>query len=159
MRKIIYTINGGNIAIVTPIRNIYGEEDGFTDAEAEQRAFNKLPQNAINPRFVEDLEIPTDRKFRDAWEDLGVITINMTKARGIIKEDIRKHRLPVMNKLDIAYYRADEQGDLSLKLDIAAKKQILRDATEDPQIVAAQTPEELLSILNQHVFLWNSWTI
>jgi len=43
----------------------------------------------------------------------------------------------------VAFMRAVEAGDTAKQAEIAAKKQALRDATDDPVITAAQTPEEL----------------
>jgi len=67
MRKIIFTRPDGGLSVVHPSRNTIGETL-TTDAEIEQRAWNKLPTDAINPKFVNASDIPTDRTFRDAWE-------------------------------------------------------------------------------------------
>lgn len=76
-----------------------------------------------------------------------MITISMVKAREIQRDRIRAMRAPVLAELDIAYQRADEQGDSEAKADIAARKQALRDATKDPAIDAAKTPEELKAVI------------
>jgi hypothetical protein len=67
MRKIVYTNSSGILCVVHPVRNTIGETL-TTDAEIEQRAWNKLPTDAINPKFVNASDIPTDRTFRSAWE-------------------------------------------------------------------------------------------
>ena len=67
MRKIVYTNSSGILCVVHPVRNTIGETL-TTDAEIEQRAWNKLPTDAINPKFVNASDIPTDRTFRNAWE-------------------------------------------------------------------------------------------
>ena len=72
-----------------------------------------------------------------------MINVNMAKAKEIKKEMVRAEREPLFEKLDVAYMRAQETGDTVKMQDIAAKKQALRDATEDPVILDAQTPEEL----------------
>jgi hypothetical protein len=72
-----------------------------------------------------------------------MITINMVKARDIQRDRIRSLREPLFADLDVAYQRADENGDAEAKAAIAARKQALRDATKDPAIDAAKTPEEL----------------
>lgn len=76
-----------------------------------------------------------------------IITVDMAKARDIQRDRIREMRAPVLAELDIAYQRADEQGDAEAKADIAARKQALRDATKDPAIDAAKTPEELKAVI------------
>jgi len=72
-----------------------------------------------------------------------VITVDMTKAREIKRDMIRAERNPLLEKLDVEYMRAQEAGDTTLQQEIAAKKQALRDATVDPVIDAATTPDEL----------------
>jgi hypothetical protein len=72
-----------------------------------------------------------------------MIAINMAKAREIQRDRIRALREPLFADLDVAYQRADEIGDAEAKAAIAARKQALRDATKDPAIDAAKTPEEL----------------
>jgi len=72
-----------------------------------------------------------------------VITVDMTKAREIKRDMIRAERNPLLEKLDVEYMRAQEAGDTTLQQEIAAKKQALRDATVDPVIDAAATPDEL----------------
>jgi len=72
-----------------------------------------------------------------------MITVDMTKAREIKRDMIRAERNPLLEKLDVEYMRAQEAGDTTLQQEIAAKKQALRDATVDPVIDAATTPDEL----------------
>jgi hypothetical protein len=72
-----------------------------------------------------------------------MITVDMTKAREIKRDMIRAERKPLLEKLDVDYMRAQEAGDTALQQEIAAKKQALRDATVDPVIDAATTPDEL----------------
>ena len=103
----------------------------------------------VSWRFVPSDFATEDRGFRDAWkDDRGLkVGVDMPKAREIHKERLRVKRLPLMDALDVAYSRADEQGDQSKKREIAAKKQALRDVTADPAIEAAQTPEELKNVI------------
>lgn len=75
-----------------------------------------------------------------------MIVINMDKAREIKKDMIRQERAPLFEKLDVQFIRAMEMGDATLQAEVAAKKQALRDATIDPSIEAAQTPEELKQV-------------
>jgi len=87
---------------------------------------------------------PDTRLFREAWLLNGpVIDVDMVKAREIWRDKIRTARLPALEKLDADYMKALEVGDTSLQQSIAARKQALRDATNDAAIEAAQTPEEL----------------
>lgn len=76
-----------------------------------------------------------------------MIKVNMTKAVEIKKDMIRADREPIMSELDVAFMRAVEAGDTVAQAEIAAKKQALRDATKDPAITAAKTPEELKAVV------------
>lgn len=75
-----------------------------------------------------------------------MIKVNMTKAREIKKDQIRADRKPMLEALDVAFMRAVELGDNAQQASIAAEKQALRDATNDPAIAAAETPEELKAV-------------
>jgi hypothetical protein len=73
-----------------------------------------------------------------------MITVNMTKARDIHRAKMRAAREPLFAALDVAYQRATETGaDTSV---IVAKKQALRDVTNDPAIEAAQTTDQLKAV-------------
>ena len=70
----------------------------------------------------------------------------MTKAREIKRDQLRDERKPLLEQLDVQFMRAQEQGDQAKADEIAAKKQALRDVTEDPAIDAATTPDELKAV-------------
>jgi len=72
-----------------------------------------------------------------------MIKINMNKAKEIKKNYIREERAPLLQKLDIEFMKALEANDQEKMDDIKLKKQALRDATKDPSILTASTPEEL----------------
>jgi hypothetical protein len=76
-----------------------------------------------------------------------MIKVNMTKAVEIKKDMIRAERAPILDGLDVAFMRAVEAGDSKKQAEIAAQKQALRDATKDPAIAAAKTPEELKAVV------------
>lgn len=141
MRKIVYTQVNGRLAVVHPVRNTFPTPEKLTDAEIEQRAWDRLPADAINPLFVDEGAIPSDRTFRNAWK--ADLTVDMPVAREIHRDRLRAMRAPLMASLDTEYMRADELGDTTEKQRIAARKQALRDVTADPAIEAAGTPEAL----------------
>lgn len=76
-----------------------------------------------------------------------MIRVNMDKARDIKKDMIRAERNPKLAALDVEFMRAVEAGDTAAQAVIAAKKQALRDATDDPAIAAATTPDELKAVV------------
>jgi len=80
------------------------------------------------------------------------VNVNMTKARAIHLEEIRKVRNAELAKEDITFMRAVEAGDTDTQATIATKKQTLRDipATFDittgvdtPEKIQAKWPAEL----------------
>lgn len=75
-----------------------------------------------------------------------MITVNMTKARELKRNQIRAERKPLLDSLDVEFMRASEAGDTSKQQEIATKKQALRDSTDDPAIDSATTPEELAAV-------------
>lgn len=159
MKKLIYTRPDGGISIVTPGINTHTQNEkgevvpvpeSISEAEAIERAVNKLPDYAKNIyRLVDGSAIPFDRTFRNAWVECLVLgcKVDMPKAREIHRAHLRKLCVPRFAALDVDYIRADEVGDLVAKADIAAKKQVLRDVTSDPRIDGAATPEELKAVI------------
>ena len=72
-----------------------------------------------------------------------MIVVNMQKALEIKKQAIRAERDLLLSRLDVEMMRALESGDAVKQAEITAKKQALRDATADPVVISAVTPEEL----------------
>lgn len=148
MRKIIYTRPDGGLSVMHPVMNTRGEAADFTEADAEQRAWDRLPLDAINPRFVDEGEIPTDRTFRNAWTHGGdKIDIDMAKAVEIQKGKLRELRAPLFIQNDIAIQDALVSGDKGALSVAVARRDSLRDVTVDPAIAAATTPDELAVVI------------
>ena len=66
-----------------------------------------------------------------------MITINLTKAKDIAKNNLRTERAPVLASLDVQFMRAVESGNTSLQTAIAGQKQELRDITIHSSITDA----------------------
>lgn len=87
--------------------------------------------------------VPT-RAFRDAWVLNGpVIEIDVSKAKEVWKTKLRQARATKMDKLDAEYFRALETGDTNKQTEVAATKQLLRDVTKHPDLLAASTVAEI----------------
>ena len=72
------------------------------------------------------------------------VNVNMTKARAIHLEEIRKVRNAELVKEDITFMRAVEAGDTDTQATIATKKQTLRDLPATFDITTGvDTPEKL----------------
>lgn len=154
--KIIVSRKDGGVSIMT-LQDHAAEANKLapnqieTIVQAELAQWSKVDQDAVvSWRMMEDAAIPDDRTFRNAWRDTtpeAVIDVDMTKARDIQRDRLRAMRDPMLAELDTAYMRADETGDTAKKQDIAVRKQVLRDVTDDPAIEAASTPEELKAVI------------
>jgi len=71
-----------------------------------------------------------------------MIKVNIDKAKRITKERLRNERKPLLEKLDVDFIRAQEQGlDTT---EIVQEKQRLRDITD--KVDVCSTPEELKAI-------------
>lgn len=83
-----------------------------------------------------------------AWKDTGdgPLSYDMEKAREIHRALLRRDRALAFVELDAAYLRADEESDDAAKLAIATRKQLLRDAPQDPRIDEARSLEDLKQI-------------
>ena len=87
------------------------------------------------------------RHHRDALEVRdGTISHNMEKARELHRHLLRHQRAEKLLVLDGAYNGAVGQKDSAKATAIEAKRQELRDLTDDPRIDAASTIEELVAV-------------
>lgn len=155
--KYLYTQTDGTIAVViaVPKEQLGPPMRDYSDEEFEAWILKRsIPVDATNVnKMPEDWTPPEDRYFRNAWkQDEGEqnfakhIAIDMVKAREIQKNKIRKARTPLLEALDVDYQRADERADNKAKVEIANRKQLLRDATDDEHFATARTPEELKKV-------------
>lgn len=160
-KRIVYRRSDGVVEVVNPSTRRMGElmDEGMTEDEAlaviQASAFSRLPDRGFGP--AEDAEVmeaaaipqtlPGNRVFRNALEKpgLGPPVVNMSKAR-IIKTDlIRRERDKRLAVEDIELMKAEEGGNPGEATRIRAKKQALRDipATVQPDLNAITTPEDL----------------
>ena len=145
MRKILFTNTDGSLSVVHPARNTFGETL-ITDAEIEQRAWDKLPVDAINPVFVDESVIPTDRTFRNAWEhgEDSVIQ-NITKAKTIAHDKRRQARSVEFAPLDIKATIPSEATAAEIARVLIRAKY----ATMQTAIDAASTIDEIKALMPQ----------
>lgn len=144
--KIAITLSDDSLVIMSFINNDYNgiiREATSANINAE---IAKAGFNAKSWRIIQDADLIPDRTFRNAWKDTGKIEVDMPKAREIHKDNLRKARTKLLTDLDIEYLIADEANDSTKKNEIKAKKQILRDITDNPDIVNATTPEQLKEV-------------
>lgn len=114
MRKIVFTNDKGQVCVVHPILNSR-EVPGFTEADAEERAFSAIPKSGTGARYVDESEIPTDRTFRNALK--ADLSFDLDKAKTIVKDNAKKDKSGLSEASIDAAKNTDE-----LKAVIAAKK-------------------------------------
>ena len=130
---IIFTNENGGVSVCMPTGELPIEVVQSRDIPSGVESF-----------IVAESSLPKDdNDFFDAWEQTkGVVTVNMSKARELTKERIRRERQPLLDAQDVAFQRALETGaDTSA---IVAEKQRLRDITSLAD--AATTLAELRAI-------------
>jgi len=142
MKKIIFTRPDGGLSITTPARNTVGDE-GKTDHELEERAWAKLPKDAINPKWINAEDVPKDRTFRNALEDVGGKPVHsLPKAKLLAHGMRRKNRDKEMKPFDdiIAKQIPGEDG-----IQAEVKRKVIRVKYEATQnaIDMANTIEQL----------------
>jgi len=104
-----------------------------------QDTINNSPDTITSYEKISVNDLPATRSYRNAWERTGTtISHNMPKARDIHRDKLREARKPMLEVLDVAYQRADEQDDGPEKRRIAAEKQKLRDVTANKLIERAK---------------------
>ena len=126
-----------------------------TDAEFLHACTKRITKEPISPGFggevigiFDDSIVIQDRYFRGAWTwntPEPKVDIDLEKARSIHTDNLRLKRAPMLEKLDAAYMRADENGDTAEKMRITSEKQRLRDFPTDTRLVNAKTPDEIRS--------------
>jgi hypothetical protein len=125
---------------------------GNSDTSDELRRWKDFNAGKyVSHREMPDDAIPTDRTFRNAWEDTTpelVIDVDMSKARNIHLESIRIKRNAELSKLDIQATKAQDVGDAETLTQIRARKQELRDlpATLAPTLASAASVDALKAI-------------
>ena len=126
----------------------------MSEENPEEKVVAPDPDETVYPTLIgigdteyssADYPTPTDRAFREAWEQVDTaISVNMSQARDIWRDKIRKARVSVFAGLDADFMKALEAGaDTSA---IVTQKQALRDAPAHPDIDAATTPEQLKNV-------------
>jgi hypothetical protein len=121
MPFIIYPQENAKLAVVSLAT-------GVTVDEAIE---SSIPQG-VEYAVVDDLGSLDDEYF-DAFEyrDMSIVC-NIDKAKAIHLDKFRDARKPLLSKLDVDYMKALETNDSVKAIEIADKKQALRDVTLTP---------------------------
>ena len=138
-KNIVYTQN--NILVVMSL----SDKCPLTVEEIQAK---DVP-DGVTSYIVDHSSLPTDTDFQNAWvyKD-GKVEVDLTKAKEVHREYIRRERKEKLAALDIEFQRALETGDTSA---VVAKKQVLRDATADSAIESATSLAELRALWNTEI--------
>jgi len=133
-KRIVYINPDSSITVIVPAPS----------SDINELVKLQVPEGA-SYRIMNTSDIPFRDDYRPSWKVDNAFKIyhDLSVAKEIHKERIRKLRVPKLEALDIKYQRADEDGDLELKKAIVLKKKKLRELTNHPSIDAAKTIEEL----------------
>jgi len=125
---IIYPKDDGGVEIVIPAPKWL--KDGGT---MEKLAAKVVPEGK-KYKIVEESAVPSDRTFRDAWENYESVTTNVTKAKEITKTRLRVEREPKLLEQDTLFMKALEAGSDTTA--IVKEKNRLRDITKQVDSVS-----------------------
>lgn len=141
-RFLVFEKPDGYIAVV----QIF--DSSLTEEEHIAKILNDPLHEGYMFKFASDELIMYSNAFFDAQvavqtEDGWKIGIDMAKARNIYRDALRVLRQPHLEKLDYEYQLALENNDTAKMQDVVARKQILRDAPNDPAINKAADLNDL----------------
>lgn len=135
MKKIVYTRpDDGGLSVVSPLSKEAVERvvGPMTQEEYIKHVWDvSVPKDAVNPRYVEEGSIPSNREFRNAWADISKddkVNIDVAKAKEVKLAELRHVRNLELEKLDKEFLVALEIGDALGPIKL--RKQALRDSTE-----------------------------
>lgn len=124
---------------IASVRTVPGD-----DPEAIQMEVERLTAAGFAPQIIERNALPASREFRGAWKvGGGKVDVDMPTARTIHMDRIRKARDKTLSVKDVEYMQADEAGNSTLKAEIVAQKQYLRDIPQSFDLESCVTPDEL----------------
>ena len=98
-----------------------------------------LPADAINSQIVDEAAVPTDRTFRNAWEQAGAtVTVSMAKARNLQEAEINRRRREKIRDL----LEREALGE-----NVTADKATVRAVNARTLVNSATTTEELKAVM------------
>lgn len=116
--------------------------------EAPDASGAYVPILPVKWRAIDWSEPAGHEAYRGCRVDDGKdVMYDITRARDVRRDQLRRERAPLLAQLDIDVIRAQtESKDAKAVEDAVAEKQRLRDITADPRIEAATTIEELKAV-------------
>lgn len=139
-QKIVFKNPDGSCSILTPSPNWGGTMESLAEKDVPE---------GLDWRITDEINIPSDRTFRGAWTDdnpTDTVDIDISKAKLIREDQIRKERDDSWPDFDRRYFTAERDGaDLTL---LGLERQTLKDAPNDAAsiLVSANTVEAILNV-------------
>jgi len=160
MKVIVFTGDTGNACVLTPVYppDLTQEQEAEFLAQRQQRDIPPFADGTSRQSFIKDSDSSEVKEMTylfSAWriDSAGNITLDRAAAEELKRSQFRALRKPLLEKLDVQFMRALENGDTATIAVISAEKQVLRDVTlidlsqyDTPQTLSAFTPE----VLNQN---------
>lgn len=162
MQVILYTLPDGKVCRIRHFCRQDGSystgiqrrlDEGMPLADVIADAAERNMPDGATWRLIDMADLPPgpvpdsyDKTFYAALRCQGRgkrVTVDMVEARNIWRDKLRQARAPLMARLDIEQKRALVAEDRAEVSKIEARLQALRDATADPSIDAAKTPDDL----------------
>ena len=147
MKVIAYKDDNGGVTIVYPAYQSewnQQEQDNFL-LFVQNKDVPKLSDGSIRQSWIIDGEETLPTKYvRQAWDitNDGKLYFDMNKGYDVKKDHLRFLRKPFLEKLDIEFMKAFELNNTQELLNVATKKQVLRDIT-NIDMSQYQTPQDL----------------
>ena len=146
-KRIVYQGENGIACVVIPTPKFLASGGTIDDL-----LIKCVPENCRDSADIVEVDtILSDRTFRNSWVTSKgkSVEVDLDKAKDIAKDKVRQARTPKFQELDVAYQRADEDGDKNAKAAVVVKKQTARDATADTKITNADSVANLKTGMNE----------
>lgn len=158
MKVIVYTGDSGTINILTPVYPsdpISANEEAALLERLQRTDVPRLGDGSIRPSFIKvkgSPEISSVGTLFNSWSlsETGEPQWDVEIARELKKAQFRELRKPLLEKLDVKFMRALEEGDTATVAAVGASKKVLRDVTlidlspyDTPETLNAFIPEVL----------------
>lgn len=148
MKAILYNDDDNQFCVIFPN---YNEDSNEQEKEnllqiIIEKDLPKKSDGSLRPYFIKEYsELESRRYVKPAWklnDQTGEIYFDNTVAKEIKKKQFRYLRKPLFEQLDVEFMRAFEINNTQELLNVATKKQVLRDIT-NIDMSQYQTPQDL----------------
>ena len=137
MQVIVLKNEDNTVSIITPAESTI---DSIIDAlPADSEHGIAKAQDVID---ISDNDFLEARVFSTKYP---YVEVDLTKAKDIWRDKLRKARKPILEQLDVEFMKALESSDSSTIKEIKEKKQELRDITQHSTLKSAKSLDKIKS--------------